>query len=63
MWNRAPPGTVLVESYRGSLGRYEKIFFKKRCQTLEELQEAVNQFVRRKLTPESNKKLNQKRLL
>jgi len=30
----------------------KKIVLKKRCQTLEELQLAVNQFVRRKLTIE-----------
>ncbi len=34
----------------------KKFVIKKRCQTLEELQEAVNQFVRRKLTPESCQK-------
>ncbi len=31
----------------------KKFVLKKRCQTLEQLQEAVNQFLRRKLTPKS----------
>jgi transposase len=52
MWNRAPPYSPDLNPIEEVWAVMKKIVLKKRCQTWEELQEAVNQFVRRKLIPE-----------
>jgi transposase len=52
MWNRAPPYSPDLNPKEEVWAVMKKFVLKKRCQTLEELKLAVNQFVRRKLTPE-----------
>jgi transposase len=52
MWNRAPPYSPDLNPIEKVWAVMKKFVLKKRFQTLEELQLAVNQFVRRKLTPE-----------
>jgi len=53
MWNRAPPYSLDLNPMEEVWAVMKEFVLKKRCQTLEQLQEAVNQFLRRKLTPKS----------
>ena len=56
MWNRAPPYSLDFNPMEEVWAVMKKFVLKKRCQTLEQLQEALNQFLRRKLTPKSCQK-------
>jgi len=55
-WNKAPPYSPDLNPIEEVWAVLKRFVLKKRCSTLEELQDAVNQFVRRKLTPEKCQK-------
>ncbi len=55
-WNKAPPYSPDLNTIEEVWAVLKRFVLKKRCSTLEKLQDAVNQFVRRKLSPEKCQK-------
>jgi len=58
LWKKAPPYSPDLNPIEEVWAVLKKYVLKKRCQTLEELQNAVNDFLRRKLTPVRCQKFN-----